>query len=111
MQVDNHYKFKGASAGVKASQQVVAIPYNVDNNNVAQTAQESITYPADREILEDAAMVAARQISIAENLEHEAIKACEKVDKIAELLDESSAMLELAKELHERCKLPKTFII
>ena len=111
MQVDNHYKFKGASSGVKASQQVVAIPYNVDNNNVAQTAQESITNPADRETLKDAAMVVARQISIAENLEQEAIKACEKVDKIEELLDESLAMRELAKELHERCKLPKTFII
>ena len=90
---------------------MVAIPYNVDNNNVAQTAQESITNPADRETLKDAPMVVARQISIAENMEQEAIKACEKADKIAELSDESLVMLELAKELHERCKLPKTFII
>ena len=89
---------------------MVAIPYNVDNNNVAQTAQESITNPADRETLKDAAMVVARQISIAENLEQEAIKACEETDKILDLLEESLAMQKLAKELHERCKLPKIIL-
>lgn len=39
---------------------------------------ESITNPADRETLE--AIVVARKISIAENLEQEMIKACEKAD-------------------------------
>ena len=90
MQVDNHYKYKGATFGVEKSQQVV-------------------TNPADRETLEDVAMAVVRQISIAENLEQEAIKACEETDKILELLDESSARQELAKELLElleRCKLP-----
>ncbi|PWA81748.1 SKP1-like protein 14 [Artemisia annua] len=81
--VDNHYKYKGATFGVEKSQQVV-------------------THPADRETLEDVAMAVARQISIAENLEQEAIKACEETDKISELLDESSARQELAKELLER---------
>ncbi|PWA92342.1 Histone H1/H5 [Artemisia annua] len=100
--VDNRYKYKGASSGFETSQQLVAIPYNVDNNSVAQTTQKSIANPADRETLEDAAMVVARKISITENLEQEAIKACEKADKIAELLDESLVMLKLAKELHER---------
>ena len=99
MQVDNHYKYKGATFGVETSQQVVAIPYNVDNNNVAQTARESITNPADRETL-DVAMVVARQISIAENLEQEAIKDCDETDKILELSDDSLAIQRLAKELH-----------
>ena len=110
MQVDNRYKYNCATFGVETSQQVVAIPYNVDNNNVAQTAQESITNPADRETLEDAAMVVARQISIAENLEQEAIKACEETDKISDFLEESLAMQKLAKELHERCKLPNIIL-
>ncbi|PWA64928.1 telomere repeat-binding factor 4 [Artemisia annua] len=98
-EVDNRYKYKGASSG------------NVDNNSVAQTTQKSITNPADRETLEDAAMVVARKISIAENLEQEAIKACEKADKIAELFDESLVMLKLAKELHERCSRGKTLVL
>ncbi|PWA59455.1 hypothetical protein CTI12_AA391480 [Artemisia annua] len=57
-----------------------------------------------RETFEDAAMVATQKISIAENYGQEVIKACENADKIAELINDSLVMLELAKELHERCK-------
>ena len=65
-----------------------------------------VTNPAD-----DVAVAVAPQISIAKNLEQEAIKACEETDKISELLDKSSAMQELAKELLERCKLPNIIFI
>ncbi|PWA65808.1 PcMYB1 protein [Artemisia annua] len=54
--------------------------------------KQVVTNPADRETLEDVAMAVARQISIAENMEQETIKACEETDKISELLDESSVM-------------------
>ena len=56
-------------------------------------------------------MVVARQISIAENMEQEAIKACEETEKISGLLDESSAMQKLAKELHERYKFPNIIFV
>ncbi|KAI3812505.1 hypothetical protein L1987_17215 [Smallanthus sonchifolius] len=85
------------SSGAETSQLEDVWTDNVDDCNEEQVE------PLPTETAEDAAMVAAFQVYDAENKEEQLIKTCEDADKVAELLEESMAMLMLAEDLFAQC--------
>ncbi|KAI3759773.1 hypothetical protein L6452_07820 [Arctium lappa] len=60
--------------------------------------------PLPTETLEDATLYAVYAVAVAESVEQEAIDACQKAERLAEALEESTARLMLIEELHEQCK-------
>lgn len=82
------------------------IPNHVEKRKEEQKAPEKSVRAVPRETLEDAARVAAHAVAVAERVNDRTIRACEKVKTLVKILDESSVMLALAKELHTICKLP-----
>ncbi|CAH1422796.1 unnamed protein product [Lactuca virosa] len=97
--VDNNFKYKGASSGFKRDDS----KNDKLDDDEKQEAPDAPDSPIATETLEDAAFYAARLVARAENVEQEAIEACQESDRIAKMLEESMAMLQLAEELHEMC--------
>lgn len=89
--VGNRYKMKGEPSGAGTSRQVDVMTNNVDNRNVEHVGPKTL---ADN---------AAYAVAVAENSEQESNEGFEKAKILAELLEESMVMLQLAEELHEQC--------
>ncbi|XP_076907886.1 uncharacterized protein LOC143564518 [Bidens hawaiensis] len=71
-----------------------------DLNELPEEAVE----PVPTERVEDAPTPAAAQIATAETLESQVIKGYEDKNTLAELLDESAAMLRRAEDLYDQCR-------
>ncbi|CAI9280974.1 unnamed protein product [Lactuca saligna] len=97
--VDNNFRYKGASSGAKTFKRDDGKNDKVDDKK--EEAPDAPDSPIATETLEDAAFYAARLIARAENLEHRATEACQKSNRIAMMVEESMAMLQLAEELNQ----------
>ncbi|KAD3641849.1 hypothetical protein E3N88_31073 [Mikania micrantha] len=108
--VDRRYKVKRTSSG---SQQEDVDNFNEELGEPEKRYEEQVgpqnvceeqEQPIPTETLEDAASVAAFHLAVAASLEERLIKTSADKDKLAELLQESMAMLMLAQDLYQQCK-------
>ncbi|XP_071711081.1 uncharacterized protein [Rutidosis leptorrhynchoides] len=102
--VNKCYKVTGSSSDTGTSSDVIIL-------KPVKRRNDKSLIPVPREAKEDAARVAARAIVVAERLNDRMLRANKKVKTLDKILEESTIMLEIAKNIHKQCNEKGMFVL